>query len=223
MENDTVTTVGKSIIQHGKFNDRIYLMKLDKSDNPEILDYMDELALKKKYSKIFAKVPEYAKKDFLEHGYTVEAHIPGFFNSKKDVYFLGKYFSEDRKNDSNSELDEKVLKTAISKSNESFSEKHADNFSYRICTEKDIPDIVNVYKKVFETYPFPIHDPAYIKKTMNMNVIYFAFFDRDKIVSLSSAEIDPDSCNSEMTDFATLPEYRRLGLSGFLLNIMEKK
>ena len=39
--NDKVEKIGSSLIQHGKFNDRIYLMKLNNADHPEILSRLD--------------------------------------------------------------------------------------------------------------------------------------------------------------------------------------
>ena len=90
--NDVVTRTGNSILQHGRHNDRIYLMKLSKEDFPSIIAQLDKLALKERYSKIFAKVPAYAKDEFKKNGYIVEASIPRFFNGNEDVYFAGKYF-----------------------------------------------------------------------------------------------------------------------------------
>jgi len=90
--NDVITRIGNSILQHGRHNDRIYLMKLSKGDFPSIIGRLDKLAKKEGYSKIFAQVPEYAKDKFKKNGFIVEASIPRFFNGHEDVYFLGKYF-----------------------------------------------------------------------------------------------------------------------------------
>ena len=40
-------------------------------------------------------------------------------------------------------------------------------------------------------------------------------------MALSSAEMDADARNAEMTDFATLPDYRGRGLATLLLEAME--
>ena len=45
------------IIQHGKYNDRIYLMKTEENFSPELPAELIKIAQKHKYSKIFAKVP----------------------------------------------------------------------------------------------------------------------------------------------------------------------
>ena len=54
---DTIEKFGNSVIQHGKNNNRIYLMKLSKKDTPSIIERLDDLALTNHYTKIFAKIP----------------------------------------------------------------------------------------------------------------------------------------------------------------------
>jgi putative beta-lysine N-acetyltransferase len=74
-----------------------------------------------------------------------------------------------------------------------------------------------VYARVFESYPFPIHDPAYLLETMDNDVRYQGVFQDDRLIALASAEIDVRGGNAEMTDFATLPDARGQGLAGLLL------
>jgi len=69
-----------------------------------------------------------------------------------------------------------------------------------------------------------VHEKDYIIKTMDKNLIYFYIADReDQIVSVSSLEVDWEGKNAEMTDFATIPEYRGNGFASFLLLQMEKE
>jgi beta-lysine N6-acetyltransferase len=219
--NDIVTNIGNSILQHGKYNDRIYLMKLSKQDFPSILDKLDNLALTEKYSKIIAKVPSYAKEEFIKKGYIIEAFIPKFYNGCEDVYFMGKYFIDSRRH--GSEKDEEILKAVSLKAVERGTVSHIYGFSYKICEKTNAPQMAEVYRTVFETYPFPIHDPRYIMKTMNENFIYFSAWKDNKIVALCSAEMDLCFQNAEMTDFATMPEYRGNGLAVYLLQKMENE
>lgn len=231
--SDAITTVGDSIIQHGKFNDRIYLMKLSRQDFPDIIEELDRIALREGYSKIFAKIPVFAKDKFIDDDYIIEARIPKFYNGRENVYFMGKYFVESRMFDSRIEEINEVLDVAMSYENEKKNEKKNENicknikfdlpygFDYRICDKSHIYQIADVYKKVFNTYPFPIHDPEYIAKTMDENFIYFSIQKNGEIVALSSSEVDIDSQNVEMTDFATLPEYRWKGFALYLLHRME--
>ncbi|MCL7411503.1 MAG: putative beta-lysine N-acetyltransferase [Methanosarcinaceae archaeon] len=218
---DIVTTIGSSVLQHGNYNDRIYLMKLSRSDIPSIIGKLDTMVTDEGYCKVIAKVPAYAKDDFLNDGYICEATIPRFFRNSEDVYFMAKYYCKSRRFDNETGLNKKVLETAESKSGNGVTVELPHGFKYTICERSDAHEIANVYKKVFETYPFPIHDPHYIEKTMDETLIYFCIWNGTNIVALASSEMDIGSQNVEMTDFATLPEYRGNSFSLYLLQKME--
>src|SRR5690554_340095 len=94
--SDQVLKINNSLIQHGKENDRIYLMKLEKEDSSTILPKLNEMAKDNSYSKIFAKVPSSVEEEFLKDDYQVEAQVPQFFKGKEDGTFMGKYFDQER-------------------------------------------------------------------------------------------------------------------------------
>ncbi|VVB87398.1 Beta-lysine N6-acetyltransferase [uncultured archaeon] len=221
--NDIITTIGNSILQHGKYNDRIYLMKLSKYDCPNIIDKLDKLALVEGYSKIFAKVPASAKNEFTENGYLIEAYIPQFYKGYEDVYFMGKYFTESRMLDDRLEEINEILGVARSKAKDKIKLELPAGFSYKICDKSNVFQMAEVYKQVFETYPFPIYDPQYIMKIMDKDFIFFGVWKNNMIVALSSSEMDAYSQNVEMTDFATLPDYRGNRFAVYLLNKMENE
>lgn len=220
--NDEITRLGNSILQHGSYNNRIYLMKLAKDDYPGILNYLDQLALAQGYQKIVVKIPGWAKAGFLARGYQKEAYIPGLFNGTDDGYFLSKFFADDRRREKSPELVERVIKTAILKSREDHVKELDSPFKYRFCRSADVIQMAEVYQEVFKTYPFPIHDPKYIEKAMLNNLIYLGIWHGEKLIALSAIEIDFESANGEMTDFAILPEYRGKGLSHLLLHRAEQ-
>ena len=58
---------------------------------------------------------------------------------------------------------------------------------------------------------------------MENGVRYFGVRYNEKLVALASAETDQKSLNAEMTDFATLPEFRGKKYALLLLNSMEKQ
>ncbi|WP_135604256.1 putative beta-lysine N-acetyltransferase [Methanococcoides sp. NM1] len=219
---DSIEKIGNSIIQHGRYNDRIYLMKLDPADMPSLLDEMDALAEKEKYSKIFTKVPESFKELLCNHNYLCEASIPLYYDGKEAAVIMSKFLDDKRSINSLNEMHEDVIKTALSKEKGLHSTLPSE-FTIRKCEKRDIEQMADVYQKTFDTYPFPIHDPDYLLKTIEDNVVYFGVFKDDNVVALSSAEIDYDHSSVEMTDFATLPEFRGKGLSSHLLRKMDKE
>ncbi|NYT18702.1 MAG: putative beta-lysine N-acetyltransferase [Methanosarcinales archaeon] len=219
---DSIEKIGNSIIQHGMYNDRIYLMKLDPADMPSLLDELDALAEKASYSKIFTKVPGSFKELLCDRNYLCEASIPRYYGGKEDAVVMSKFLDDNRSTNCLNDMHEDVIKTALSKE-KGLPSNLPSEYSIRKCDKQDIEQMADVYQKTFDTYPFPIHDPEYLLKTIEDNVEYFGVFKEGKAVALSSAEIDYEHSAVEMTDFATLPEFRGKGLSSHLLRKMEEE
>lgn len=222
---DRIESIGQgSIIQHGKLNNRIYLIKLGEKDCPGILETLRMMAAEHAYAKIFCKVPEWAAPHFLADGYMTEAIIPGFYKGKDSAFFLAKYLDSDRimnlENQSLGELGG-LLKSSRKNRKETFTGNGA--FEAKQLGAADVEQITDLYRKVFLSYPFPIHDPGYILKTMQENVRYFGVTKKEKIIAVASAEIDFEGENAEMTDFATSPDFRGKKLGQLLLAKMEKE
>jgi putative beta-lysine N-acetyltransferase len=221
--DDRIDTIGsETIVQHGKLNDRIYLIKLGEKDCPEILDSIRRIATKHAYTKIFCKVPAWAAPHFFADGYVTEAMIPGFYQGSEPAFFLAKYLDSDRllnlENQYFEELGD-LLKSSPGKA------KHVTNgkFEFERLETEDVKQITALYRKVFLSYPFPIHNPGYILKTMKENVRYFGVKKKGKLIAVSSAEMDEEGKNAEMTDFATHPDFRGKKLGQMLLAKMEKE
>ena len=219
---DKIEKIGESLIQHGKFNDRIYLLKL-KDKNVEILaDQLDSLALKQGYKKIFAKISAEALPCFLIKGYIIEAFIPKFFRGSEDCIMVSKFYDKGRGTVPGAEL--KFFGKMISEARNTNKERmnyHPEYTSAEL-DQSDSVEISGIFKEVFETYPFPVHDPGYILETMKTGKAkYFGIHDGNKLIGVSTAEIDISEENAEMTDFAVLPQYRGKGLAYHLLLHME--
>jgi putative beta-lysine N-acetyltransferase len=87
---------------------------------------------------------------------------------------------------------------------------------------EDADDLAALYGRVFASYPFPITSPDYLCKTMQSHVVYRIIRDGSgQLVAAASAETSPSKRNAEMTDFATLPSQRGLGLAQHLLAALE--
>lgn len=222
--NDKIEIIGKNtLIQHGKLNERIYLMKLHEQDFPAVIDEINNLARSESYSKIFCKVPCWAAPRFVSGGFIFEAHIPNFYNSSESVFFMSKFLNPDRLLNIEYEKLNELSRQLVQIKNTDHSIKPAPGFAIEQLTSEYAEEITGVYSQVFDSYPFPIFDPDYIRQTMQNDIQYFGALKDGKIAALASSEIDRKSGNAEMTDFATLPGYRGNNLSVVLLEEMEKK
>ena len=211
---------GGSQIQHGPYNDRIYLMKVGKEAAEDLPETLIGMARERGYSKIFAKVPGAREERFLGAGYLREAVIPLFYNRKDDGVFLGCFLDEHRAKEPERKKLDGIVRLACAEAAVPW-KRESCGFPLRRCGAADTAEMAELYRKVFPSYPFPIHDPSYLLATMRDNIVYFAAIADGKLVALSSSETDPESSSVEMTDFATLPEWRGNRLGCHLLAAME--
>jgi putative beta-lysine N-acetyltransferase len=223
--HDIVEKFEGAIIQHGTLNDRIYLMHMRDAPPESLATGLIDKAHSKGYSKIFAKIPRKVSKPFKKVGYIQEVEIPCFYNGEEDAVFMGYYLSERRMREENRGELEKVLMLSKKKGEDpqpSSDTLWESNMILRRCTEDDAPHMAQIYKNVFRTYPFPIHDPSYLIETMDSHVNYFGVEADGELIAIASTEKDMKNRNAEMTDFATLPEWRGYGFARQLLGLMEE-
>jgi len=220
--SDIIENFGHSLLQHGKEGNRIYLMKFDKRDENGLLKYLDDLAGKENYTKIVAKLPSSQKNRFEDNGYEQEAIMPSFYQRHQDCVMMCKYLSADRAKIKNASDLEKIIQNVQKKAGEPPSPLPG-LWHLRRLTESDIPALAQIYQTVFKSYPFPIFDRNYLLETMADTIQYFGVFTPDGLVAVASSETDPAHFNSEMTDFAVLPEYRGHQLALHLLLELEQQ
>nr|WP_321353317.1 putative beta-lysine N-acetyltransferase [uncultured Methanoregula sp.] len=218
---DVVLHRGRSIIQHGHFNNRVYVLKLAMEEIPDIIRFADDIAHKEGYSKIFVKVPESAVEIFSSAGYIPEATVPFFFQGKESAVFMAKYTNPARKMIPDEEKIADTLSAAFGYSGERTPHSLPDGFSLMHAHAGDAADIAAIYRNVFRTYPFPIIDPDYIRETMQGSVRYYVIKKSHLLSSVASCDIDYGNRNAEVTDFATGPLFRGRGFASLLLHAME--
>jgi len=236
---DTVERLGPAVIQHGPFSDRVYVMKLAAADAARVLPRVDALAAERGYGKIIAKCPASAVPALMERGYLVEAEVPRFFGPEEEGAFVGRFLDPERAVDPRMDLVEEVLQEARARAEEpSFAAsgsvadpgaaagREAVSEAAAIAIAEAGPDDVAAlaacYAEVFDSYPFPIHDPDHLREAMRAGTRFFAAWDDGRIVAASSMEDGGAAGTLEMTDFATLPPYRGRGLASKLLLRMDR-
>jgi putative beta-lysine N-acetyltransferase len=222
MRFDAVERRGHSLIQHGTANDRVYLMKLAPEDYPQIIAQIHDLAQKKRYSKIFTKVPAWARTGFEQQGFRLEAAIPGFYGGREEGLFLCRYLQSDRLIDPDADRVQEVLAAARARMTTTKKVDLAPDCTCRLLTEDDCEIMAALYRQIFASYPFPIHDPSYLARTMNENVVYAGIIKNGALLAVASAEIDHQGSNAELTDFATDQRCQGQGLANLLLAKLEE-
>jgi putative beta-lysine N-acetyltransferase len=220
MPEDTIEHIQGSLIQHGHHNDRIYLMRLN-TDPPEtLIPVLDEMARENTYGKICAKIPAPFWRSFQKAGYEKEAVVPGFFSGRFDAFFIAKYVSPARKFSREDAKSPVWFHQTAGITAGKFSRASHPPSEIELCQPEDAEDMSAIYRQVFPSYPFPIQRPAFIKRMIKTGHRYFCVRLDERVAALAAAEIDLSHKVAEMTDFATIPEWRGRGLAGRLLQHM---
>jgi putative beta-lysine N-acetyltransferase len=218
---DAIVHRGNSVLQHGHLNNRVYVMKLAPAETADIIRFADDLSRKEGYTKIFVRVPENLVEVFAGDGYLTEASVPYFYRGSESAVFMAKYHDPGRKVVRDATQAANVLSEAFGHAGERTPHVLADGFSLMHAHAGDAEDIAALYRTVFSTYPFPIHDPGYIRETMKGPFRYYLIKKSHILAAVASCETDAENQNAEVTDFATEPGFRGRGFAGLLLHVME--
>lgn len=221
---DTIEKLQNSLIQHGPSSSRIFLMRLKHEDHPSIIPKLLEMARNNHYGKVWARVPDWTKEEFISHGFVHEASVPGFFNGDVDALFLS-YFHDTARAKAGVEMQDAIEGNIMLAKEKSTPVETASPlpFTLRRLTPDDAFALTSLFGQVFESYPFPIFEREYIVRTMEVDSIaYYGAFDAfGTLIGAASSEMDKKADNAEMTDFATHPDARGHNIALHLLQLME--
>jgi putative beta-lysine N-acetyltransferase len=180
---------------------------------------MHELGREQGYTKLFAKVPADAADQFARRGFVNEARVPGMRRGEGSACFMSRYLARKRAVPADPERIADVLDVAERKSRKPV--VAAPGPAVIRLGHEHAQALAALYGAVFETYPFPITDPGYLRESMDSDVAFFGIPAGDGLAAAASAEMDMNWKCAEMTDFATLPALRGKGAAGRLLAHME--
>ena len=220
--NDITESILTAEVQHGQSSRRMYLMNIREADPAALAVELINRSREAGYTKIFAKLPDTAAGPFLAAGYIQEAAMPRGSSAEAATLFLAYYLDESRSIPRDAQRLQEVLDLCRSRK-PAQPKKLVHTVSCEVCRSEDTPEMAEVYRRVFPSYPFPIQDAAYLRETMESHVLYCGIRIGGKLAALASAELYPEYSQAEMTDFATLPEHRGYGFASILLSFMEKR
>jgi len=215
---DLMVNIDNSKVHHGKHNNRAYIAKFSDRDDQDTIKKVENLAMMHKYDKIIAKVSSSNSHHFENLGYLEEASFPT--DNGLEYVYMSKFMNVKRADCQERDEINTVVNKALEYRQEE--EETVEPIPFVIKLGKNhVPEMIEIYKKVFATYPFPIHDEDFLKESMDSHTFYYGLFSGTSLAALSSAEICSETMTVEMTDFATLPEHRGKGYASALLRAME--
>jgi putative beta-lysine N-acetyltransferase len=203
------------------FNQRIQVLDYEAQDPEMMIRGLVSEAHLRGYGKIFVKAPAFDQEALEDAGMVREASITGYFSGQPAVV-MSLYLRDDRMERPYQSEQDEILEAIVSRPPDSAVPNLPDGYRMVIAGDVDLEELAELYQKVFDSYPFPITDPDYLLSTMQSHVIYRIVRDAEGfVVAAASAETSRRYRNAEMTDFATLPNQRGLGLAQHILAALE--
>ncbi|MFD2372073.1 putative beta-lysine N-acetyltransferase [Brevibacillus sp. GCM10020057] len=194
--------------------------------DPRRIEEMDRLLRRLADESAATKLIVYGKKAdvgrWTELGYALEGVIEGFFRGE-NAQMLSCFLTKERATSVAPELAEEILALALSKRGNGETKTLPEGYVMREADERDAEELARLYGKVFATYPTPMDDPDYVRKTMREGTRYMVVEYAGKIACAASAEVSERMGSAEMTDCATDPDHAGKGLLQPLFAALEQK
>lgn len=219
-ENNCYVTIDTIKIYLDNMNKRVKVIDSG-SISIQTLEKIKEFASVNQAGKIIANTVLPNLKLFTQAGFCIEGKIDGFFKGA-DAYCASYFMDSKRKISNNPEQKDKIIAQCLKSHSRCIAGgSNTLPYSIRTATQRDIGEIVALFKTVFSTYPTPVYDEEYIRQTMNGKILYKVAESEGKIIGIASADMDIENLNAEMTDCATYSEYRGKGILSNIINELE--
>ena len=154
-----------------------------------------------------------------EYGLLYEASIDRFYLGS-DCCFFAAYYTSSRRSSQVWQAGDRILQDARKAAGKGSA--IPEGYCFRKAEKHDAAELARLYGSIFELYPVPLNEEAYILSAMEKGGRFYVCTLEDRIVSAASAEADLFYKNAEITDCATLPEHRKHGLMKEIISALEK-
>jgi putative beta-lysine N-acetyltransferase len=212
-----------ALLEEDGINERIKLKKYRFNGRPglgALGEHLMTFARDQGLGKIITEVREADFEQFLGRGFTPEGMIPGYFQG--EVAYVLSYFTDPNRQASTKLDRENEILEAVLAAPQQGSSEVSDRFTLGPATIDDVTELAAVYETVFTTFPTPLHEPAFVAHLMESREgIFHVARQGNRIVSAAAAEVDWADRHAEMTNCATLPDFRGQGLMAALLHGLE--
>lgn len=179
--------------------------------------------------KIISIVTESHAHDLQKSGFRLAAQMPKAYEGCKDIFIMSYNRDEDRLHLANPKEVSKVesLLETVALPEDASLEQLCLKVAVGLVEEsgkKDSGQISQLIAETFPEYPTPSSESAYIQKYIEEGNPFHGIRDKDRrLVACASADLFPQARTAELTDCATLPEYRGQGyMRALLVSLMKR-
>lgn len=203
-------------------NSRIRVLKYEATNYAVLVKVLLLSAMSESFGKVFIKAQEKDAERFELLGFEEEATIPGYFGGR-DAKVMSYFADELRAVTSLTSQEQAMVHQATANVTPAVPPPLAPQYVCRQAGPGDAEALASLFRTNFESYPFPVFDPAFVLKTMEEDVHYQVIEHDGTIVAVASGDIQTQYACAEMTDFATLSAYQGQGFAHILLGELEKQ
>ncbi len=202
------------------YNRRLKVIDYDGNNYGAMTKRLAYLAEENHFDKVFLKAHRNDFQIFLSHGYMMEGVLRYYFRGE-DAYILSRFSSSSRAISEDLVKEAELIEQLIYHSEPKPPRPLPEGYAIERADAGRIPELVHIYRRVFESYPSPLTNPDFIKSTMERNVLYRLALFEGTAVAAASAELNERHSSAELTDCATIPEAQGMGLMQHLLTALE--
>lgn len=206
-----------------RHNQRIKLYGLTAGDctGPELWPLLNALT---DHALCVSKVTVYARPEgravWRHNSFRHEGLIRGFFPDGADTHLWAYYISTRRAVAAEERKHNEILALAQRKRLQRPS--LPAGYVCRLASRDDVAAVTSLLQTTFPEYPTPIRAPSIRKQIITRaNLFRIVHAEDGELAAAASAEIDHVRKCAEMTDCATVPKHRGMGLMAFILKSLE--
>ncbi len=203
-----------------RHNQRVKLLEYE-GDAGRTADRLIELCRDYNMGKVICTIPETDSEVFVNRGYVPEGVISRYFRGEpaRCVSYFGQ---TQRAVSRHTEKEDAIIEKAREVKGQ-YSNSEEPGFIVRTPTGDDAEEMAGLFGTVFKTYPTPMDSAEYIRKVIGKQVMFKVVEYQGRIVSAASADMNIRYLNAEITDCATLEEFRGRGLLSGLIYQIEQR
>lgn len=202
------------------YNRRIKVLDYKAQDYEAMILKLRFLAEANRFDKIWIKAGAHDWEQFLKHGYLLEGVLK-HFDRGRPAYIVSKFRSQRRIHSKNLMKEILLIEQIMARKERPAPKALPDGYLLDYAREGDLEGMLQLYRRVFKTYPSPLTYRDYLTAILHRDAIFRVIRRGGEVVAVASAELDPVHLAGELTDCATHPEERGRGLMSNILVALE--
>lgn len=203
------------------YNRRLKVLSYKARDYEAMIQKFAFLAEANKFDKIWVQANSKDWEEFLRHGYILEGLLK-YANRGSTVFMVSKFGSQRRIQSRNLMKEIRLIEEIMARKKKSNPKTLPSNYTLDYAREDDVAGMLELYRRVFKTYPSPLTYKEYLLSNLHREAIFRVIRNGEgQVVAAASADLDPSRLSAELTDCATHPDERGKGLMSILLAALE--